>query len=264
MNLSNYVDLLESKGQFWFNKADALQELGCTEGAFNSAIKRLGKKSRIASIRAGFMVILPLSYRNSKVVPGSWFIEQLMQYLKEPYYVGLLSAADMYGAAHQKPQIYQVVTRKKLKPITEGKLGLEFYGNENIEKIPTNSILQHSGYIKVATPEAVALDVVKYYRSCGYLSNVATVLLELHENMELEKFLSLIKSNIYEWPILQRVGYLLSLPEVEGAHMVEELKALINENKPRFVPLQPGQPISKRQKDPVWRVYVNEEIEVDL
>lgn len=58
----------------------------------------------------GFYVIVSPEYRQMGCLPASRFIPALMQYLKEPYYTGLLSAGEFYGAAHQRPQAFQVVT----------------------------------------------------------------------------------------------------------------------------------------------------------
>jgi len=42
-------------------------------------------------------------------LPANQFIPLLMDYLKEPYYAGMLTAAEHYGAAHQRPQAFQVL-----------------------------------------------------------------------------------------------------------------------------------------------------------
>lgn len=39
-----------------------------------------------------------------------------MKFLGQPYYVGLLSAAALHGAAHHQPQEFQVVTNKQFRP----------------------------------------------------------------------------------------------------------------------------------------------------
>jgi hypothetical protein len=49
----------------------------------------------------------PLEYREAGGPPASWFIDDLMRFLGQPYYVGLLSAAAIHGAAHQQPMVFQ-------------------------------------------------------------------------------------------------------------------------------------------------------------
>ncbi len=264
MRLLNYIEDLESKGKCYFLKSEALIALNCTKKALDEAIKKLSIKQRIVTIKNGFIIIVPINYRSLGVLPADWFIKPLMEYLNLSYYIGLLTAASFYGAAHQKPQIFQVMLGTALRPITKGKLKICFYENKNINIIPTRDLQVSTGYAKVATPEVVAIDLVTYPRVCGYLSNVATVLSELHEVIDPDQLLQLALSNRYELSNFQRLGYLLSLSDVEGADKVDKLKELIKERSPRFVPLQPGQAITKTMKDHTWRIFINEEIEVDL
>jgi len=95
-----------------------------TEEAFRKAASRLAKKNRIVRIRSGFFVIVPLEYRAAGVLPAEWFIADLMNYLEQPYYVGVLSAAALYGAAHQQPQQFQVVTTAPQRGIQKKNLVL--------------------------------------------------------------------------------------------------------------------------------------------
>src|SRR5207244_10392072 len=64
--------------------------------------------------RRGFYVIVPPEYRVAGSLPAAWFIRDLMDYLRRPYYVGLLTAPSLHGAAHQAPQEFQVVTDRAL------------------------------------------------------------------------------------------------------------------------------------------------------
>jgi hypothetical protein len=57
----------------------------------------------------GFHVIVPPEYRSLGCLPPEQFAPALMETLGMPYYAGLLSAAQFHGAAHQRPQVFQVV-----------------------------------------------------------------------------------------------------------------------------------------------------------
>ncbi|MET0637788.1 MAG: type IV toxin-antitoxin system AbiEi family antitoxin [Chitinophagaceae bacterium] len=51
-----------------------------------------------------------------------------MNSLNKKYYVGLLSAAALYGAAHQQPMEFFVITEKPaLRNIKSKKLKINFY-----------------------------------------------------------------------------------------------------------------------------------------
>lgn len=58
----------------------------------------------------GFYVVIPIQYQLQGIVPPNYYIDELMTHVGKPYYVGLLSAAAMYGAAHQRPMLTQVMT----------------------------------------------------------------------------------------------------------------------------------------------------------
>jgi hypothetical protein len=55
-----------------------------------------------------------------------------MAYLDEKYYAGLLSAAEYHGAAHQRPQVFQVVVARNKSEITCGKVRGIFVARKNM------------------------------------------------------------------------------------------------------------------------------------
>ena len=48
----------------------------------------------------GFYTIVPPEYRTAGCIPPEQFIPDLMDYLGEAYYAGLLSVSEYHGAAH--------------------------------------------------------------------------------------------------------------------------------------------------------------------
>lgn len=263
MKLSDFIDDLESKGRCWFLKKQALDIIGCTKVALQESIKRLIRKKRLALVRGDFLVIIPLTYKNKGIIPADWFIHPLMESMNIPYYVSLLSAANYYGATHQKPQVFQVITHTNLRKITKNGLRIEFYRNSNIDLTLTNDFQASRGNIKIASPELLAFDLVQYYYACGYFSNIATVFSELKESINSEKLFQIAISDKYNKAISQRLGYLMSLDQVGGADKVSKIKENIGYEKPRFVPLQVGQAYLNMPKNQDWRIWINEEVEVD-
>ena len=103
-----------------------------------------------------------------------------MTALKQRYYVGLLSAAALHGAAHQAPHEFQVVTDKPTRAMVLGNARIFFITKKGMANTPTVPIKTPTGDVRVSTPEATALDLVRYPQHAGSLSNVATVLADLH------------------------------------------------------------------------------------
>jgi predicted transcriptional regulator of viral defense system len=228
---------------------------------------RLKDKHRVNHVRGDLWVIVPHEYASWGVLPASWFIDKLMDYLKTPYYIGLLSAAALYAAAHQQPQQFQVMVPEPVRPIIKGKEGrvsIKFFKSSLVSKVPTQKVQTETGYMNVSTPEVTALDLVKFYRKAGHLSNVATVLSELKEKLKIKEFIKVAIPDLYEWPILQRLGYLLSLEGVDGKEFAAPIQELISQHLPRFVPLVNQQGYENSKKDVNWRLYINEEVELDI
>ncbi len=76
----------------------------------HTSINRMIKAKRISDVYKGYYVIIPPQYVLKGVVPPSYYIHNMMRYVDKPYYVALLSAAEMYGASHQRAMQTQVMT----------------------------------------------------------------------------------------------------------------------------------------------------------
>jgi predicted transcriptional regulator of viral defense system len=85
-----------------------------------------------------------------------------MRSLGTPYYIGLQSAAALYGAAHQQVQQLQIVTPRQERHIDRPGLSIRFFRKQNFDATPLRSHKGHSGMLPVSTPEATAIDLVRY------------------------------------------------------------------------------------------------------
>ncbi|MCL4766883.1 MAG: hypothetical protein KJZ80_11655 [Hyphomicrobiaceae bacterium] len=59
-----------------------------------------------------------------------------MERAELPYYAGLLSAAQYHGAAHHRPQEFQVVVAKARRPTSCGKVRVAFIARKNLPEVP--------------------------------------------------------------------------------------------------------------------------------
>ena len=110
--ISSIFDLVESlqrRGRYAFTRAEVATALSLSDEALTKGLQRLARKDRVRMLRRGFFVIIPVEYSATGMIPTDWFIAELMQFLDLPYYIGVLSAAALHGAAHQQPQEYHVV-----------------------------------------------------------------------------------------------------------------------------------------------------------
>lgn len=256
----NFVSSLMAKGRYTFTVAQAAEALGQSLVATRAALRRLGKKGEVAMPYRGFWVIVPPEYRSIGCLPPEQFIPQLMEHLGEPYYAGLLSAAVYHGAAHQRPQIFQVVVARNRPAITCGKVRIWFIARKNTADIPTVPFKTPRGYLQLSTPEATAFDLVGYPDRAVGLDNVATILAELAEKLDGEKLAEVAKLSPIAWA--QRLGYLLEVVEAESAG--EELARFVDKMKPVPTPLIKSKPFKGVKRDERWRVMVNGEVESEV
>lgn len=258
-NLGEYVDRLQGSGRYSFTSDETRKALGQSPGAQEAAIRRLKKKGRLVCPRNGFYVVVPVEYRSAGSPPASWFIDELMRYLGQPYYVGLLTAAAIHGAAHQQPQVFQVVTDAATRPIEVARVRVEFHRSTTVRGAPVEHAKTETGTMRVSTPEATVIDLVRYPHACGYLDNVATVFVELAERLDPKKLVRVAMKARH--PDAQRLGYLLDLLGLQ--ELAAPLARLVASWRRRPVRLRHDRPSEGLDHDPRWYVIPNERVSAE-
>lgn len=262
MSLSDYLDNLQTSGQYYFLRSNAIESLGLSASAFKQAVYRLSHKGRIIRIRRDFYTLVPLEYKETGCLPAPWFIDDLMKYLSAQYYVSLLSAAAVHGASHQQPMLFQVIADQVILPIKIGRLRINFYYKKKIDSNFSKSIKTETGLMQVATPEMTACDLVRYMNAAGQINNITTILCELQPKILVDTLLSYVGSNSIEVSIVQRLGFLLEhlIPNLQ----LKQLAEWVKREQPHYRLLVTGHqnPIVERNKR--WRILVNEIVETDL
>lgn len=257
-SVSVWLDQLQSRGRYTFTREQALVAAGTSEIAVAASLRRLRKVGRIVSPRRGFHVIVPLEYRATGAPPAEWFIDNLMHHLRHPYYVGLLSAAALHGAAHHAPQVFQVVTHLPARPLTVGRVRITFVQGR-VGVTHTHKLNTQTGTIVVSTPEETALDLVRHATVCGGLQNVATVLRELAEGLDGARLV--VASRGVERTVAQRLGWLLD--RLGAAEVAEPLARSLASGLLFPAALRSDLPSRGAALDRRWCVFANAVIEDD-
>ncbi|MBN1663985.1 MAG: type IV toxin-antitoxin system AbiEi family antitoxin [Deltaproteobacteria bacterium] len=260
MLASQFITDLISRGRYCFVSEEAAQVLGTSVIATRAALRRLRQKGELAVPYKGFYVIVPPEYRAIGCLPADHFISSLMEYLHEGYYAGLLSAAEYHGAAHQRPQVFQVVVARNKPEIACGKVRIQFIARKNMEKIPTSDFKTPRGYVKISTPAATAFDLVGYFHYAAGLDNVATILSELAERIDAKDLVAIAGLSPIAWS--QRLGYLLDLVGAEDK--TGELAEYISFKEPVPSPLVPSKPFKGIVQLKRWRLLVNAKVEAEV
>lgn len=260
-HLPKYIDSLQSRGNYILFKEEALKTLNITDDAFRSSAKRLAKDKRLCRLRKGLYVIIPLEYKNLSAPPPEWYIHSLMEHLKVKYYVGLLTAAAYHGAAHQAPQVYQVIAEKKLRSLIVGRSKLVFSKSSLINKASIQKFKVITGNINISTPEQTAFDLARYMKESGGINRTATILYELQERMNADKLVEVASKDVTLTSI-QRIGYILE--DLGPSKLVLPLKEWLHTKKTQYIPLKPSKNYKNSPKNEDWKILINEKIEIDL
>jgi predicted transcriptional regulator of viral defense system len=255
-----FVTDLAAAGRYDFVSREAQSALGVSPDATKLALRRLARQGLIASPARGFYVIVPPEYRSLGCLPADQFVPALMKRLGLVYYAGLLSAAQYHGAAHHRPQEFQVFLAKSRRPIRCGRVRVAFMTRARIEEVPVQPLNTPRGAVLISTPEATAVDLVGYQHRAGGLDQVATVVSELAERIDPRRLVDASRTAPIPWA--QRLGYLLELGGF--AETAASLKGYVREHAIRATALLPAAPHKPSQRDRGWKLYVNAEVEIQV
>ncbi len=256
-HLSSYIDSLQSKGNYFLYKGSAIRDLGLTDVALRSSIKRQVKKQRLVQLKKGLYLIVPLEYRNMGAPPAEWYIDTLMKEYGAKYYVGLLTAAASHGAAHQQPQIYQIITNKVLRPLKIGRVRIRFYFKKDFVGLPLTQVNTPTGYMTISSPELTTFDLVRYLKQSGHIHHVSTVIAELGEKLDPKMLFDV--AVYFPQACIQRLGYILDF--LGYSNKTQELLKRVSL---RYYPLRADKKWSRYSKNDRWRLFLNEELETDI
>lgn len=235
------------------------------ETSMRRELSRLVASKIIISVYRGFYVIVPPHYAADLKIPAYFYIDQLMSYIGKPYYLSLLTAGVLWGAAHQRPQRTSVMTipPRARTSMTRNDDLLWAY-RSNIPEQFLKKKNSETGTILYSDAELTAIDLVQFEHLIGGLSRAATVLSELVENTNFSKAATSGLFYLTTVPTIQRLGFLLDeiLYETEQADVL--YKELI-----QYAPNYTYQLLSRRSPhikencNKRWKIYVNNQIEPD-
>jgi predicted transcriptional regulator of viral defense system len=255
----DYLASLAAAGRYDFTSREAQAALGVSVAAAKLALNRLAKQGQIASPARGFHVIVPPEYRRLGCLPAEQFIPSLMARRGLVYYAGLLSAAQYHGAAHHRPQAFQVIVEKNRRAIECGAVRAVFVARKRLAEVPVQEVNTPRGRLRVSTPEATAIDLVGYPHHAGGLDNVATVLSELAEAIDPENLVAAAGTAPISWA--QRLGYLLD--RVGASDRAQALREYVAREAVDITPLRPGRRRGAGARDAAWKLDVNADVDVE-
>lgn len=262
-SLREWAIELPAQGRYTFTTAEArAHQSDISAAGTAAALGRAEADGIIASPIRGFHVVLPLEDRAIGTPSWRLFLDPLMTHLQLPYYVGLLTAASIHGAAAQSAQVVQVVVARPRRPVRVGRLAIEFIVRKTVRQAPVELRTTTSGRVRIATPDVVALDLVRYPGHSSGWSHVLAVLRDLAPTLRrpgMRKAFAMEPTTAE----IQRLGHLLG--RLGADEVAAMLQAELQTRRSSWVPLDPQAVVSRREaeRDPRWRVVVNVDLELD-
>jgi len=261
--LGRYLDRLRSLGRYTFTGDEVRSEFDLNDEAYQKVIQRLQDKDRISRLRQNFYLIIPPEYAARQTLPLGYFVDDLMNFLDRNYYVGLLTAAMYYGAAHQQPQQQFVVSKPPyLRPIKNRRQSIVFCLKKAWDSADVDQQKTGAGYINVSNPSLTALDLVFYVERIGGFNRAATVLAELASEIN-PSSLQVTARRFSQTTILQRLGYLLDkvLDQIELADAVYEA---LDQRSHYPTPLSTQVETENQSAPNIWKVIPNIAVEAEI
>lgn len=238
---------------------------GIVENSMRRELSRLASNKIIISVYRGFYVIVPPHYALDLKIPAYFYIDQLMAYIGKPYYLSLLTAGVLWGAAHQRPQRTSVTTvPPRARTTLNRNDDLLWTYRTDIPEQFLKKKNSETGTILYSNAELTAIDLVQYEQLIGGLSRAATVLSELVENTD---FSSAAISGLFSLttvPAIQRLGFILDIVLDES-----DQSDILHEQLVKYAPNYSYQFLSRRSPrikencNRRWKIYVNTNIEPD-
>lgn len=246
-----------------------IDRTGLSRGVAREAMRRARAAGHFFAPAPGLYIPIPSEFSSWGVVPAMDFIDQLMGFLGRSYYVGLLSAAELHGAAHQRPQVFQVMVNRPLSDRDIQRVRLRFYERAHLDDVPVVLRNSRTAQVRVSSPEATVFDLAERPKDSGSLDNVATIYGELVEEAQLDAAKLVHVAARYPLAVVRRVGWLLDhvAPYADTPALSEPLRDLV---AGRSVPgrrpvdlLAAGGP-RRGKSDARWGLVVNADVEPDL
>jgi hypothetical protein len=252
--VTRLLDQREAQGRVLFTSSELSEQGQLSLLAVRRQLAHLGTRvARLPGRPEAFLLVAP-EHRERGAPPVLWWLDAYMQLRRQPYYVGLLSAAELHGSSQQAVQVVQVLTNKVTRPMSIGWLRVEFHVKKAVELTPTVQPPGMHSPIAVSTPGATAVDLIEYSRCIGGVARAADVIAGMAPVLTVAG----LRQALAPYPCFpahQRLGYILQTLGLKESLATEVARNLPKLRRP--VPLQPHRPYTAEGVIKPWLVIDN-------
>lgn len=249
-----FVQAKLQQGIASFSLVDLCRETCLSEMAGLRQLQRMG--SQIAKVpRKTFFLIVSPEHQTIGAPPTSWWLDDYFRWLNRPYYVALQSAAALHGSEPQAIQMTQVMTNHPQKELAVGRLRIRCFLKQSAERTPTQMQARSRAPLKISTPAATILDLLRYAPRIGGLSRAWETGFPLLPQVSAETLLDALDAE-NETALGQRLGYLLEGKNHPLTRVVEKWLS----TSPPWALLGVGIPDSSGPRIEKWRLIKNSDL----
>jgi hypothetical protein len=204
--VARFLDDLQARGSLVVSVDEAANNNTLSRIAAQRQLERLAPRTtRLPGRPAAFLIVAP-EHRLRGAPPVATWLDEYFRMRGQRYYVGLLSAAALYGSSAQAVQVTQVLLSRPRRPIAVGKVHLNFYVKSRLESTPVTEIPGLPAPLAVSSPEATALDLIAFSHRIGGLERVLEVIRGLEGAMTGTGMRSALRAGV-PVTVLQRIGW---------------------------------------------------------
>lgn len=252
--VARLLDQRQAQGRVLFTSSELAEQGQLSLLAVKRQLAHLDTRvARLPGRPEAFLLVAP-EHRERGAPPVLWWLEAYMQLRRQPYYVGLQSAAELHGSSQQAVQVVQVLTNKVTRPMLLGRLRVEFYVKKGVELTPTVLPAGMHAPVAVSTPEATAVDLIEYSHRIGGVARAADVIAGMAPVLTvagLRRALARDPRHLAH----QRLGYILQTLGLKEPLVTEVARHLQKLSRP--VPLQTHLPYTAEGLIEPWFVIDN-------
>ncbi len=173
---SRFVSERLARGEVVFSLDELERKTGLSRIAGRHQLLRLGARVRRVAPRQPFFLIVSEEHQAIGAPPAAWWLDAYFRWLRRPYYLALASAAAEYGASPQAIQLVQVMTDQPRRELVLGRIRMRFYVKREAARTPTTELPGAHAPLRVSTPEATAIDLIRYATSLGGIERAVETL----------------------------------------------------------------------------------------
>jgi len=257
---SRLADWALAHGITHLTAREVAEMLDVPEAQVRTRLRVPAQRGEWVSPMHGLWIPVPPEYRTWGAPPGIEIAAAMMAHTDAQYYVGWLAAAELHGAAHQAPQVFQVATSKDLRGRQVGRTRFEFFTRSAVARLPIEQRAVRTGVVRVSTVHTTMLDVAADVRMAAGMDNAATVIVELAEQDSFDTGTLVEVAREYPAAVLQRIGWLL---ERFGDVALGPIEEAVRERRGGQARLDPTRG-KAGSLDDRWNIRLNTTVEPDL